>query len=328
MRYSILAPSSGSEFQLIESSPWNKFFEEMSRNGFELVSLSQDPDIVIFNNVSWNNIGKVFKFRSKSKVLIVWESAVTSPLSHKILIRKQFDLTFISSGSWRCAAQELEFVWPQSTETPVEKSLRKRKNRVAFVARNNISFAKNENYSFRREIVFKSNLPLDVFGHDWNRSATRSLFLVLKNMLTQALSGSKISLKGARLSLAKRLEPTEVVDNKIKKLADYRFSLVIENSSDYVSEKIVDSIIAGCVPIYVGPPLLNFGFPPKIAILSEPSLDGILESLVRLQSDEAICQEIVNNGKSFISSVEFSREFANVAVLKKLASTISLKLKS
>lgn len=44
------------------------------------------------------------------------------------------------------------------------------------------------------------------------------------------------------------------IQNKIEGLKDYRFHIVIENIQNdyYFSEKLIDSLITGCVPIYYG----------------------------------------------------------------------------
>ncbi len=45
-------------------------------------------------------------------------------------------------------------------------------------------------------------------------------------------------------------------ENKIDKLAEYRFSICYENTifSGYITEKILDCFYAGCVPVYLGAP--------------------------------------------------------------------------
>jgi hypothetical protein len=55
-----------------------------------------------------------------------------------------------------------------------------------------------------------------------------------------------------------------VNDDKIKTLASYKFSIVFENSKypGYVSEKIFDSFLAGCIPVYLGAPDITDYVPP------------------------------------------------------------------
>jgi hypothetical protein len=63
-------------------------------------------------------------------------------------------------------------------------------------------------------------------------------------------------------------------------------SIVIENSADYVSEKLIDVVRCGRVPIYVGPDLRSFGFPKDIAVQSEPNAVAILDVLQSLEHEQ------------------------------------------
>lgn len=52
------------------------------------------------------------------------------------------------------------------------------------------------------------------------------------------------------------------IDNKIDGLKDYKYSIVIENSiqDDYFTEKIIDTILTGTIPIYWGTKNINSYF--------------------------------------------------------------------
>lgn len=82
--------------------------------------------------------------------------------------------------------------------------------------------------------------------------------------------------------------------NKIDLLKQYKFCIAIENSiitwklggkyeaelinNDYVTEKLVDCLIAGCIPIYFGPKNINLFLPNPNAIINFNSFTSI-ESL-------------------------------------------------
>ena len=59
------------------------------------------------------------------------------------------------------------------------------------------------------------------------------------------------------------------VKNKITFLTSYKFSLSMENSEGdgYISEKIIDSFIAGTIPIYYGDYMVDEYINPKTYIL-------------------------------------------------------------
>jgi hypothetical protein len=54
---------------------------------------------------------------------------------------------------------------------------------------------------------------------------------------------------------------------------------VIENSGEYMSEKLFDSLFAGTFPIYVGPNPVDFGIPEFVAIHSNPDIDSIMNAI-------------------------------------------------
>ena len=59
------------------------------------------------------------------------------------------------------------------------------------------------------------------------------------------------------------------VKNKIEFLSSYKFSISMENSEGdgYVTEKIIESFIAGTIPIYYGDYMIDEYINPKAYIL-------------------------------------------------------------
>lgn len=53
--------------------------------------------------------------------------------------------------------------------------------------------------------------------------------------------------------------PNGFIDNKIVALKDYKYHFVIENvkAPHYFTEKLIDSLLTGCVPIYYGAPNID-----------------------------------------------------------------------
>ena len=65
------------------------------------------------------------------------------------------------------------------------------------------------------------------------------------------------------------------VSNKINFLSSYKFSIAMENSDGdgYISEKILDSFIAGTIPIYYGDYMIDEYINPKTYILIKGKKD-------------------------------------------------------
>jgi len=80
-------------------------------------------------------------------------------------------------------------------------------------------------------------------------------------------------------------------ESKIDTLRRYKFCVAIENSKDrhYVSEKVYDAFVAGCVPIYFGAPNVLDYVPHADAIIDLRALDGARQTaneIARLAADD------------------------------------------
>lgn len=125
---------------------------------------------------------------------------------------------------------------------------------------------------------------LDLFGHGWG------------------------NLNGLPPHWAKKLKklfisrmPSVCLD-KPSLLRNYKFCLCIENArfKGYVTEKIIEAIVAGVVPIYIGAPNIRTIIPPTCYINIEdfpnfPSLLSYINSL-----DETEAKKIIQAGRQFL----------------------------
>lgn len=125
-----------------------------------------------------------------------------------------------------------------------------RKKLCVMIAANKLSYHPDELYTERVAAIrwFEKNQPthFDLYGRDWDKPvikypySIRSLrrFSFINNLLYRPFG----SYRG------------EIAD-KSALLRNYKFSICYENSQegcDYISEKIFDSFLSGCVPIYLG----------------------------------------------------------------------------
>ena len=109
-----------------------------------------------------------------------------------------------------------------------------------------------ELYSERTRTVrwFEANHPerFDLYGIGWNRNLFEGpapvRLLNRVGPLTRLLAEKYPSYRGT-------------VDEKLPVLRKYKYSVCYENARDipgYITEKIFDSMFAGCVPVYWGAP--------------------------------------------------------------------------
>ena len=94
-----------------------------------------------------------------------------------------------------------------------------------------------EFYTLRLKAImhFSKFNDFDLYGRNWHKK----YWGIPNHIYKKALSKYKGS-----------------VDNKVKCLSEYRFSICFENASypGYITEKIFDCFFAGCIPIYFGAP--------------------------------------------------------------------------
>ena len=87
------------------------------------------------------------------------------------------------------------------------------------------------------------------------------------------------------------------VKNKIDYLSNYKFSIAMENSDGdgYLSEKIVDSFLAGTIPIYYGDYILDEFINPKsyILIKGENDIEKKIEYIKKIDKDDNLYKTII-----------------------------------
>jgi hypothetical protein len=154
---------------------------------------------------------------------------------------------------------------------------------IVLINGNKYSSISGELYSLRRKCAHGIN-ALDVYGTNWNRG----LLFNLKFLLGEGFIGLKAGHFPSRKSVAflfKRIPNWKgSPKNKLQTMSRYKLSLVIENSEEFLSEKLFDSFFSGCVPIYVGPDVSHFGIPPELVIQVSPELESIVTGIQRAKS--------------------------------------------
>jgi len=114
-----------------------------------------------------------------------------------------------------------------------------------------------------------------------------------------------------RLEFIKKLNKYKIVDmggrynntvggpvqNKIKFLSNYKFSIAMENSKGdgYSTEKIIDSFFSGTIPIYYGDYMVDEYINPKsfILIMGEIDLEQKIEYIKKIDNNDELYRRIM-----------------------------------
>ena len=105
------------------------------------------------------------------------------------------------------------------------------------------------------------------------------------------------------------------VKNKIEFLSSYKFSIAMENSKadGYISEKIVDSFLAGTIPIYYGDYIADEYINPKTYILinGEKDIDEKIEYIKKIDNDNELYKKIMREKPIIDNNYINSHHFQN-----------------
>jgi hypothetical protein len=119
-------------------------------------------------------------------------------------------------------------------------------------------------------ISFPYSLKTQLFGH-------RLRHIIVNDVLPTLNLNYKIDFFGAGVG--------NFVDDKLETLQDYMFQIATENVKKeyYYTDKILDCLITGTVPIYWGPDNISNFFNPKgiLQFKSPEELKGILNNLTK-----------------------------------------------
>lgn len=272
-----------------KDSPWAIFFDRLLEKKFEIISepYGQNIDALVCNGYSKKAILEAKKSQTpKDKlILILWEPPVTNPRLHSEHYLDNFGHIFSPSKTWASKHPAIYFNWPvgEFSNLECDRYFLDRLNSAVLVQSNKVALFAGENYSLRRKLLFqsiKSAHPIHLYGYGWDKIPILKLIKVL--ILFATNPKQKTSIQSMKYLFKRYPFYLGVDDDKSHALKKYRFSIVIENHSSYVSEKLFDSLNAGCVTLYVGPSLEQYGLSSNTAIQVKQNANSILQVLAQL----------------------------------------------
>ena len=195
----------------------------------------------------------------------------------------------------------------------------KRLNKFHLIAANKVSPTRQSNYQLRRNIA--AGVPpefIDVYGPFWNDGIIKKVLHrlgVFKFALKNRVWINPVSIYGNLFQ--KYPNYCGKVEDKLETAQNYRFALVIENSNSYTSEKLLDAILAGCICLYVGPPISKTGLPEDVAIQFSGNISQIKDLLTNI--DLLKVENQLNSMKEFVASERFLEYWESNSVFSKIA---------
>jgi hypothetical protein len=179
-------------------------------------------------------------------------------------------------------------------------------------------------FTHDKELLYLKNAYLIPYGGCWIKKEDCKIFPKTKNISIIASGKSQLDGHKLRHEIIKLLGNNidsfgrgyKQIDNKIKGLKDYRFHIVIENcKTDYwFTEKLIDCLITGTIPIYYGCPSINKFFNEEgfITISSTEEVKHVLPKLTKDFYDskkEQIKENFKLAKKYFLAEKHIAQEF-------------------
>jgi hypothetical protein len=214
------------------------------------------------------------------RVLVRNEPKVVRPQNHKPALLREID--FVVDIGRPPSSDSIQVNWPQTWDLSLLESPEARdsirSNRVALINANKLSFVPGELYSLRRQFVYRSG-KIDTWGPGWRINLSRKVVTALKEFVIAIRHGAGISATSLNGWFKRPQNYLGLSASKLQTLSGYNYSLVIENSMEFMTEKLFDSLFAGTYPIYVGPKLEFFGIPGFVASQASADFDSVSRAL-------------------------------------------------
>ena len=207
--------------------------------------------------------------------LLRMEPSVVLPANYSKSRQSKFGKIITVGGTSGMGSTRVPWplVWP--TEASIESiSASDRLERIVLINGNKMSLIKGELYSLRRRAISKI-ANLDLYGTDWDSKFVSRVLILARNFAHSLLSLQIPRLSATSLWFQAYPKSKGLVKDKIGTMAKYKYALVIENSAEYMSEKLMEALFAGCIPIYVGPNTEDFGIPMELVVRAKPDITSI-----------------------------------------------------
>lgn len=288
---------------------WYAFYAALGERDVVVTESISDADALVALNFQKRLLSEARDAgipRSR-RVLVAWEPPSLRPQNFGGAAQREFGLRLGFSPTWPQQVGTPWFRWPQGQDWSKAAVLSwdswlRRDPRAVIICGNHISASRGSLYPLRRRVLASEiHGQIALRGRGWPSTPARDLKLTLRESARQVLSGRVPNAPTLveQLKSRPRLAAWPVHD-KYEELRRFRMALVIENSLDYVSEKLFDAIVSGCLPIYVGADLGRVGLNSSLALQVEPRLEAIAHGIQ--SADQDVVERVAAAHRDFLHS--------------------------
>jgi hypothetical protein len=345
-----LSGSAPVDFSLNTAGEFNNLLlKALSKEGFEI---GPPEKASVFLNINHERkfLHNLFQNSRIPKVLIRTEPISVFPAQYTKRVEDLYDFVVTTGLPKRKTGKFLELPHPYQTksnpnlphqielETQIQDSptsgdiftttnWNRRGIFLSLIAANKVSSQNDNNYALRRRFANDSVANnLEIYGMLWNDSLRVKIYHRAAVGFHALRHGTIPNLKSLYGGLHKYYGNYKGAPrDKQVIIRESKFSLVIENSNTYVSEKLFDALIGGSIPIYYGPDLSMYGISEEFLVIRHEGTLGELKSRLENIGEKEIFLRLIAI-KQFVESVAFQNEWDAKSVFQQIAKEIS-KLK-
>jgi hypothetical protein len=300
------------------------FRVELKAQGFDETSEFEKADIIYAFDHPRLFSKTLFAFKSSKamKVLLRFEPPAVNPILYSKNTLRHYGRVLSIGGTKHLGVSEQVIRWPyfshpnpakpKQGEILESKSIslssfdgkKNRRLKLSMIVSNKVAWSKPSNYTLRRNLFLRAaDYGLNCYGMGWQTSRLSRMATNLHLYLFFLSQGKFVNpLHMAENLFFPKQKSIPAIVNKFDVLTNSDFHLVIENSSTYVSEKLLDALVAGAVPIYIGPDLKPYGIPANCVITPKNDIGEVIKTLqnledFNLEALRAQISEFINSDK-------------------------------
>jgi len=262
-----------------------------------------------------------------------------SPKEYTTAVTKKYDSVIRWSALQRVNENEKFFTYGGFWAGDLEKNLHtysrkgRPKNSIGILNANKHSFITGSLYTLRSRVIQRlasafPDFEVNVAGANWQAGEVFEANQQARSLLQAFLFRQPINLSLTKAPI--RRLPNINFYGEVSSTLDYlsanKFAVVIENEASSVSEKLFNAILAGCVPLYFGPPIEEFGINPAAIVQAGPSPNDFIRAIKNLENFDS--SWVIQAGQDWIREASTIHEYSYETSMVRLADLISQDLNS
>lgn len=324
----------------VVDSKWAPFESILAEYEMQVIPLGDCDKADYFISVEWDK--KSFKaVRSciprEKRLLICVEPYSVHPEQYTSFVRSSFGR--IVTLSEEIGPNKFDELWDGGHLPPYERleqeilgsmASKRIPGSICMLNANKFSSASQSLYGLRFSILKAfgaTGVPIYLGGHGWEDSYVSQLKQFTFSSLQVFRSGSLPNLKELRPRNVRCLAGVNYVPNvqdTIGFFQKFEYGIAIENQLGYVTEKVMNVIRGGGIPLYYGSDPEKFGVPSSSVVDIRMEYSGdFLKAYADVESSPKLKDAVRRSGREWILSGEASARWGVLEGQQKLARQIS-----